>query len=107
MDGVAPNMIVGASTEVIAGEGLIVTAGGVDSHVHQVSPEIVLIALQSGVTTLLGGGTGSATGSRATNISPGKWNIHRMLEAYEGFPVNVGIWGKGMHGRLNHWKNRF
>ena len=95
MDGVAPNMIVGASTEVIAGEGLIVTAGGVDSHVHQVSPEIVLIALQSGVTTLLGGGTGSATGSKATNISPGKWNIHRMLEAYEGFPVNVGIWGKG------------
>jgi urease alpha subunit len=95
MDGVAPNMVVGASTEVISGEGLIVTAGGVDSHVHQISPQIVTVALESGVTTLLGGGTGAATGSRATNISPGKWNIHRMLEAYEAFPVNVGIWGKG------------
>ena len=101
MDGVAPNMVVGASTEVISGEGLIVTAGGVDSHVHQISPQIVTVALESGVTTLLGGGTGAATGSRATNISPGKWNIHRMLEAYEAFPVNVGIWGKG-----NAWSFR-
>ena len=95
MDGVDPKMIVGASTEVIAGEGLFVTAGGVDSHVHQISPQIVTNALEIGVTTLLGGGTGPATGSRATNISPGKWNIHRMLEAYEAFPVNVGFWGKG------------
>ena len=95
MDGVSPNMIVGASTEVISGEGLIVTAGGVDSHVHQISPQIVTYALESGVTTLLGGGTGPATGSRATNISPGAWNIHRMLEAYEAFPINIGLWGKG------------
>ena len=89
------NMIVGASTEVISGEGLIVTAGGVDSHVHQISPQIVTYALESGITTLLGGGTGPTTGTRATNISPGTWNIHRMLEAYEAFPINIGLWGKG------------
>ena len=95
MNGVTPGMIVGAGTEVIAGEGKIVTAGGIDAHVHFICPQLVETALSSGVTTLLGGGTGPATGTNATTCTPGAWNMYRMLEAAEGFPMNLGFLGKG------------
>lgn len=95
MDGVDENMIVGASTEAIAGEGLIVTAGGVDSHIHFISPQQVEEALYSGITTMLGGGTGPADGTNATTCTTGPWYIERMLEAAEGFPMNLGFLGKG------------
>src|SRR3954469_10375818 len=93
MDGV--DIVIGASTEIIAGEGMIVTAGGIDTHVHFINPAQVEVALTSGLTTLIGGGTGPASGSRATTVTPGEWNIHRMLEAVEGLPINVGLTGKG------------
>ena len=95
MDGVTAGMVVGASTEVIAGEGKIVTAGGIDSHIHFICPQLVETALAAGVTTLLGGGTGPATGTNATTCTPGPWNMHRMLESAEGFPINLGFLGKG------------
>ncbi|REJ19329.1 MAG: urease subunit alpha [Paenibacillaceae bacterium] len=95
MDGVDPNLIVGASTEVIAGEGRIVTAGGIDSHVHFISPQQIETALASGITTMIGGGTGPATGTNATTCTPGVWHIARMLEAAEAFPMNLGFTGKG------------
>ena len=88
-------MTIGAATEVIAGEGCIVTAGGVDSHIHFICPQQIEHALASGITTLLGGGTGPATGTNATTCTPGIWNLHRMLEAAEAFPVNLGFLGKG------------
>lgn len=93
MDGV--DIVIGASTEVIAGEGMIVTAGGLDTHVHFINPGQVDVALSAGLTTLIGGGTGPTAGSRATTATPGEWNIHRMLEAVEGFPINIGLTGKG------------
>lgn len=93
MDGV--DIVIGASTEIIAGEGMIVTAGGIDTHVHFINPAQVDVALSSGLTTLIGGGTGPTAGSRATTVTPGEWNIHRMLEAIEGLPINVGLTGKG------------
>jgi urease subunit alpha len=95
MDGVDGHMIIGASTEVIGGEGTIVTPGGVDSHIHFISPQQIDTALASGITTMIGGGTGPATGSKATTCTPGEWNIHRMLEAAEEFPINLGFLGKG------------
>lgn len=95
MHGVAANMIVGASTEVIAGEGKIVTAGGVDSHIHFICPQQIEVALASGITTMIGGGTGPATGTNATTCTPGAWHMQRMLEAAEAFPVNLGFLGKG------------
>lgn len=95
MDGVHPELTVGVSTEVIAAEGMIVTAGGIDAHIHFISPQQIDVAISSGVTTMLGGGTGPATGTKATTCTPGEWNIHRMLEAAEGFPVNLGFLGKG------------
>ena len=95
MDGVMPNMVVGASTEVIAGEGKIVTAGGVDSHIHFICPQQIETALSSGVTTMIGGGTGPATGTNATTCTPGAWHMRRMLEAAEAFPMNLGFTGKG------------
>jgi urease subunit alpha len=95
MDGVTPGMIVGAGTEAIAGEGKIVTAGGIDPHVHFICPQLVWTALSSGLTTLIGGGTGPATGTNATTCTPGPWNIHRMLESAEEFPMNLGFLGKG------------
>jgi urease subunit alpha len=79
MAGVSPGMVIGASTEVIAGEGRIVTAGGIDSHIHFICPQLVDEALSAGLTTLIGGGTGPATGTSATTCAPGAWNIHRML----------------------------
>jgi urease subunit alpha len=95
MDGITPNMVVGASTEVIAGEGLIVTAGGVDSHIHFICPQQIEVALSAGITTMMGGGTGPATGTNATTCTPGEWNIFRMLESAEAFPMNLGFFGKG------------
>lgn len=95
MEGVHPNLVVGASTEVIAGEGRIVTAGGIDTHIHYICPQQIETALASGVTTMIGGGTGPATGTNATTCTPGEWHIHRMLEAAEAFPMNIGFLGKG------------
>lgn len=95
MDGVDPGLVIGAGTEVIAGEGLIVTPGGVDTHVHFISPQQAETALYSGMTTLIGGGTGPAVGTFATTCTPGAFHIARMLEAAEEFPVNIGYTGKG------------
>ncbi len=95
MDGVHPDMIIGASTEVIAGEGLIATPGGIDAHIHFICPQQIEEAISSGITTMLGGGTGPATGTNATTCTPGEWNIRRMLEAVEAFPLNFGFLGKG------------
>lgn len=94
---VQPNVdiIIGPGTEVIAGEGQILTAGGVDSHIHFICPQQIEEALMSGVTTMLGGGTGPATGTNATTCTPGPWNIHRMLEAADSLPMNLGFLGKG------------
>jgi len=89
------DIIIGAGTEIIAGEGMIVTAGGIDTHVHFINPEQVRTALASGLTTVIGGGTGPAAGSKATTVTPGEWHMHRMLEAAEGLPINVGFTGKG------------
>ncbi len=99
MDGVHPDMVIGASTEVIAGEGLIATPGGIDSHIHFICPQQIETAISSGITTMIGGGTGPATGTNATTCTPGEWNIHRMLEAAEAFPVNLGFLGKGNSSR--------
>jgi urease subunit alpha len=93
--GVTPGMVVGASTEVIAGENLIVTAGGIDTHVHFICPQLCDYALASGVTTLLGGGTGPATGTNATTCTPGSWYLGKMLQAAGAFPLNLGFFGKG------------
>ncbi|MEL7234560.1 MAG: urease subunit alpha, partial [Chloroflexota bacterium] len=95
MDGVTPGMVTGASTEVLAGEGMIVTAGGIDAHIHFIAPQQIEEALSSGVTTMIGGGTGPATGTNATTCTPGAWNLFRMLEASEAFPMNLGYLGKG------------
>ncbi|WP_167199780.1 urease subunit alpha [Paenibacillus sp. BK720] len=95
MDGVTPGMIAGASTEIIAGEGKMVTAGGVDAHIHFICPQQIETALSSGVTTMIGGGTGPATGTNATTVTPGAWHMRRMLEAAEHFPMNLGFTGKG------------
>jgi urease subunit alpha len=88
-------MIVGAGTEAIAGEGCIVTAGGIDSHIHFICPQQIDEAISSGITTMIGGGTGPAHGTLATTCTPGKWNLHRMLEAAEAYPMNLGFLGKG------------
>jgi urease subunit alpha len=86
---------IGASTEIIAGEGMIVTAGGIDTHIHFICPQQIEEALMSGVTTMIGGGTGPATGTFATTCTPGPWHIHRMLQAADAFPMNLGFLGKG------------
>src|SRR3989442_1431845 len=93
--GVDPRLVIGPGTEVIAGENLIATAGGIDSHVHFICPQLVETAIASGLTTLLGGGTGPATGTNATTCTPGAWYIQRMLQAAEGLPINLGFLGKG------------
>ena len=93
--GIDPRIVIGPATEIIAGEGKIVTAGGIDTHIHFICPQQIDVALASGITTLIGGGTGSATGTWATTCTPGPWNIMRMLQAFEGLPINVGILGKG------------
>lgn len=89
------DIIIGPSTEAIAGEGMILTAGGIDSHIHFICPQQIATAIASGVTTMIGGGTGPATGTNATTCSPGAWHIHKMLEAAEAFPMNLGFLGKG------------
>ncbi|WP_233237647.1 urease subunit alpha [Bordetella sp. LUAb4] len=88
-------IVIGAGTEVIAGEGKIVTAGGIDSHVHLICPQLIDEALSAGLTTLLGGGTGPATGTAATTCTPGAWHMERMLAAVDGWPINIGLLGKG------------
>src|ERR1700675_4683036 len=85
------NINIGAATEIIAGEGSIITAGGIDSHIHLICPQQIEEALMSGVTTMIGGGTGPATGTLATTCTPGPWHLHRMLEAAEAFPMNLGF----------------
>ena len=95
MDGVHPDLVVGPGTEVIAGEHLIATPGGVDAHIHMIAPQQVYHALSNGITTMIGGGTGPADGTNATTCTPGPWNIARMLEAAEPLPVNWGLLGKG------------
>lgn len=99
--GIAPEMVIGAGTEVIAAEGHIVTAGGFDSHIHFICPQQIEEALTSGITTMTGGGTGPATGTNATTCTPGAWNIHKMLEAAEAFPMNLGFMGKGNASNLD------
>jgi urease subunit alpha len=89
------DIVIGAGTEIIAGEGLIATAGGIDAHIHFICPQQVEDALMSGITTMLGGGTGPAAGTNATTCTSGPWHIHRMLQAAEGLPVNIGFLGKG------------
>jgi len=93
------DIIIGPGTEAIAGEGQILTAGGIDSHIHFICPQQVDEALMSGVTTMLGGGTGPATGTNATTCTPGPWNIHRMLQAADALPINLGFLGKGNASR--------
>jgi urease subunit alpha len=95
MDGVSPELLLAASTEVLAGEGHLLTAGAIDTHVHFISPNQIPDAFYSGITTLIGGGTGPATGTNATTCTPGAWHIRRMYEAAEAFPLNVGFLGKG------------
>lgn len=95
MDGVSPHLVIGAGTEAIAGEGMVATPGGIDSHIHMICPQQVYEALSNGITTMIGGGTGPADGTNATTCTPGPWNIARMLEAAEALPVNWGILGKG------------
>jgi urease subunit alpha len=95
MAGVDPELVIGPTTEVIAGEHLIVTPGAIDSHIHFISPQQIYEALSSGVTTMIGGGTGPATGSNATTCTPGAWNLARMLQAAEAWPMNFGFLGKG------------
>ncbi|MCT7993812.1 urease subunit alpha [Laspinema olomoucense] len=93
------DIIIGPGTEAIAGEGMILTAGGIDAHIHFICPQQIEVAIASGITTMLGGGTGPATGTNATTCTPGPWNIHRMLQAADAFPVNLGFLGKGNSSR--------
>ena len=92
-------IVIGPGTEAIAGEGLIATAGGIDSHIHFICPQQIEEALMSGITTMIGGGTGPATGTNATTCTPGPWNLRRMLQAAEGLPINLGFLGKGNASR--------
>jgi urease subunit alpha len=89
------DIIIGPGTEAIAGEGMILTAGGIDAHIHFICPQQIETAIASGVTTMIGGGTGPATGTNATTCTPGPWNIYRMLQAADAFPMNFGFLGKG------------
>lgn len=99
MDGVSPELIIGPGTEILAGEGKILTAGGIDTHIHFICPQQITEALASGVTTMIGGGTGPATGTNATTCTPGPWNLARMFEAVEAYPLNFGFLGKGNASR--------
>ena len=95
MDGVDPHMVVGASTDALSAEGAIVTAGGIDTHIHYICPQQVDTALYSGVTTMFGGGTGPVDGTNATTCTPGPWNMEMMLRAADEYPINMGFYGKG------------
>ena len=98
-DGVTGGLAIGPGTEILAGEGKILTAGAIDAHIHFISPQQAWEAIYSGVTTMLGGGTGPAEGTKATTCTPGAWNIHRMLEAIEDLPLNFGFLAKGNASR--------
>ena len=98
-DGVHPDLVIGPGTEIISGEHLIATPGGVDSHVHMICPQQVFEALSNGITTVIGGGTGPADGTNATTCTPGPWNIARMLQAIDNLPINVGLLGRGNASR--------
>lgn len=89
------DIVIGPGTEAVAGEGMILTAGGIDSHIHFICPQQIEVAIASGITTMIGGGTGPATGTNATTCTPGPWNMYRMLQAADAFPVNLGFLGKG------------
>jgi len=89
------DIIIGPGTEVVAGEGMILTAGGIDTHIHFICPQQIEVALAAGITTMIGGGTGPAAGTNATTCTPGPWYLHRMLQAAEAFPINLGFLGKG------------
>lgn len=89
------DMVIGAGTEVIAGEGCIITAGGIDTHIHFICPQQIDHALASGITTMIGGGTGPAHGTYATTCTPGIWYMQRMLEAADEYPMNLGSWARG------------
>jgi len=95
MDGVTPGLVTGVATDAISGEHLILTAGGIDTHVHLVAPQQALAALSNGVTTLWGGGTGPSDSSNGVTITPGPWNLHAMMRAFESIPINIGFLGKG------------
>ncbi|HEX8346862.1 MAG TPA: urease subunit alpha, partial [Actinoplanes sp.] len=95
MDGVHPDLVIGPGTEVIAGNGKILTAGAIDSHVHLICPQVLDTALAAGITTIIGGGTGPAEGTKATTVTPNAWHLARMLEAIDQWPVNVLLLGKG------------
>src|SRR5216110_2973035 len=99
MAGVTKGMVVGVTTEAIAGEGMILTAGGIDTHIHFISPQQIFTALASGVTTFIGGGTGPATGTNATTCTPGGDHVRLMLESTDAFPMNFGFTGKGNSSR--------
>ncbi|MGL5875057.1 MAG: urease subunit alpha [Xenococcaceae cyanobacterium] len=93
------DIIIGAATEIVAGEKMILTAGGIDTHIHFICPQQIETAIASGITTMIGGGTGPATGTNATTCTPGEWNMYRMLQAADAFPVNLGFLGKGNSSR--------
>src|SRR5262252_843655 len=95
MPGVDPLLVIGVGTDVIAGEGSILTAGGIDAHIHFIAPQQIDEAIASGITTMIGGGTGPSTGTNATTCTPGGWNLARMLQAADAYPVNLGFLGKG------------
>jgi urease subunit alpha len=95
MDGITPGLVIGPSTEILAGNGKILTAGAIDCHVHLICPQLIPEALGAGITTLIGGGTGPAEGTKATTVTPGAWNVARMLEATDPWPVNIVLLGKG------------
>jgi urease subunit alpha len=95
MDGVTDGLAIGPPTEIIAGNGKLLTAGAIDCHVHLICPQVLEVSLASGVTTIIGGGTGPAEGTRATTVTPGPWNLARMLEALDEWPLNIALLGKG------------
>ncbi len=98
------DIIIGPATEIVAGEGSILTAGGIDSHIHFICPQQIETAIASGVTTMIGGGTGPATGTNATTCTPGAWNIWRMLQAADAFPMNLGFLGKGNSAKPDNFR---
>jgi urease subunit alpha len=101
MVGVDAGLVIGAGTDIIAGEGLILTAGGIDAHIHFIAPQQITEAISSGITTMLGGGTGPSTGTNATTCTPGAWNMARMLQAADAYPGNLGLLGKGNSSGLD------
>ncbi len=100
------DIIIGPGTEAIAGEGLILTAGGIDTHIHFICPQQIEVAIASGITTMIGGGTGPAAGTNATTCTPGPWYMHRMLQAADAFPMNLGFLGKGNSAQPNALKEQ-